>query len=305
MQVTPNAPVGFQDIDFNGAFETLAGESNEWVRLRLNEIGARRNVGGYYRDAQGRNAVGPMSLDIGRGDIGRGDIGRGDIGRGDIGRGDIGRGDIGRGDIGGGNIGRGDIGRGDIGRGDIGRGLFGGGDTQVGGVDEPFAELDLETALASEGQTPSNDGTPPPPTPPTALAACLTTGADYACASEGGNIPVRLGWEAPHLGSPAVYLVYRFTFHGDFAPPADLAAELIARIVPFEGGSLPTGYLDFTAPAGSNVAYFVRAQGSDGRVSGISNFATVTTPPLVLAFATQPTTSPAGGTMPTVRVAVK
>src|SRR5262249_16629865 len=67
LQIPPNAPVGFQDIDFNGVFETLAGESNEWVRVRLNELGARRNVGGYYRDAQGRNAVGPMSLDVGRG----------------------------------------------------------------------------------------------------------------------------------------------------------------------------------------------------------------------------------------------
>ena len=60
-------------------------------------LGGGRNVGAYYRDAQGRKAVGPLSLDVGRGDIGRGDIGRGDIGRGDIGRGDIGRGDIGRG----------------------------------------------------------------------------------------------------------------------------------------------------------------------------------------------------------------
>src|SRR5262249_11840846 len=138
-----------QDINFDGEIDggsthsELKASPNDWVTLRLNQIGGRRSVGGYYIDTQGRNAVGPMALAVGGGDMGRGDCGGGDMGRGDIGRGDIGRGDIGRGDIGGGNIGRGDIGRGDIGRGDIGRGLFGGGDPAVGGANEPFAELSL------------------------------------------------------------------------------------------------------------------------------------------------------------------
>ena len=150
-------------------------------------------------------AVGPLSLDVGRGDIGRGDIGRGDIGRGDIGRGDIGRGDIGipigRGDIGRGDIGRGDIGRGDIGRGDIGvpsagrgdigrgdigRGAFGGGDTDVGGADEPFGDLDLETAIAASGSLPTD----PPSSPANELTACLTSNG--VCASQGGDVPVLL-----------------------------------------------------------------------------------------------------------------
>ena len=61
------------------------------------------------------------------------------------------------GDIGRGDIGRGDIGRCDIGRGDIGRGDFGGGDLDVGGANEPFSELDLETAQAV-GNSPPPSG---------------------------------------------------------------------------------------------------------------------------------------------------
>jgi hypothetical protein len=295
--VTPDTAFT-QDINFDGEIDggathpELKASPNDWLTLRMNQLGGRRSVGGYFIDGQGRRAVGPMSLDVGRGDIGRGDIGRGDIGRGDIGRGDIGRGDIGRGDIG----------RGDIGRGDIGRGLFGGGDTDVGGTGEPFAELSLETALASEGETPSTDNAPPPPTPPTALTACLTAGPGYACASEGGNVPVRLGWQAPHLGRAVRYFVYRFAYPGEFPPPADLPSEAIATI--FSEGSLPTEYFDFTAPSGSQLAYFVRAQGSDARISGVSNFATVTTPALRLAFVKQPATSVAGRTMAPVTVAV-
>src|SRR5262249_15762281 len=124
--VTPDTAFT-QGINFDGTIDGGPGHPplnpspNDWLTLRLNQLGGRRSVGGYYTDTQGRKAVGPMSLDVGRGDIGRGDIGRGDIGRGDIGRGDIGRGDIGRGDIGRGDIGRGGIGRGGIGRGRLGR----------------------------------------------------------------------------------------------------------------------------------------------------------------------------------------
>ncbi len=289
-----------QDVNFNGdidgsvAHPELKASPNDWATLRLDQLGGRRNVGGYFTDRLGRRAVGPMSLDVGRGDIGRGDIGRGDIGRGDIGRGDIGRGDIGRGDIG-----RGDIGRGDIGRGDIGRGAFGGGDLDVGAANEPVAELDLETALASEGQT-ANSDVPPPPTPPTALSGCSTTGSGEACASQGGNVPVRLDWQAPHLGRPVRYFVYRFTFEGEFAPPDQLPAQTITP----EGIPITT-YFDRTPPAGAHVAYFVRAEGSDGSLSGISNFVTVSTPPLVLVFAVQPASTAVGRTMAPIQVAAQ
>jgi len=272
----PATPSGSQDIDFNGTFETLAGATGEWGLIRLQEIGGRRSVGGYYRDSLNRIAVGPLSLDVGRGDIGRGDIGRGDIGRGDIGRGDIGRGDIGRGDIGRGDIGRGDIGRGDIGRGDIGRG---GGDTDVGAVDEPFIEIDEPTARAVTGGAPD---------PPSGLVACLTT--SDVCAPEGGSLPVLLKWDAPHFGKPTAYRIYRFSYTGPFAAPSELPATEFATVLPECDGDVcgpvpPTSFFDFEAPSGTQLAYFVRAVFDDGTTSGISNFATVTTPsPVVLNF---------------------
>ena len=271
-----NPSAFLQDINFDGIFAPLNQGSNDWVNLRLNQLGSRRNVGGYYIDLLGRRAVGPLSLDVGRGDIGRGDIGRGDIGRGDIGRGDIGRGDIGvaigrgdigRGDIGRGDIGRGDIGRGDIGRGDIGRGVFGGGDLDVGGLNEPIGELTLETATAVSGNAPS---------PANALGACLTVGGE--CVVEGGNVPVRLNWQAPHLGQAVSYSIYRFEVVDPEAifPPATLPTLALDTV--FGEGAPPTTYLDSTAPSGRNLAYFVIAHFADESSSGISNFARVTTP---------------------------
>lgn len=262
-----------QDINFNGVIDgdpnpVLKPSSSDWASLRLDQLGGRRSVGGYYVDLSGRKAVGPLSLDIGRGDIGRGDIGRGDIGRGDIGRGDIGRGDIGRGDIG-----RGDIGRGDIGRGDIGRGYEGGGDLDVGSPaefrDAP-GDIDLETARAVEGNA---------PTPPSGLKACLTS--DGQCTSEGGNLPVRLSWDTPTFGRAVAYDIYRFPFEGTFTAPADLPSEPIATVGMGESETETaalTTFLDDDAPSGSQLAYFVRARFDDGSHSGISNFATVTTP---------------------------
>ncbi|HEX6975759.1 MAG TPA: DUF3344 domain-containing protein, partial [Vicinamibacterales bacterium] len=122
------------DVNFNGETRKTDGSpeilngSNDWSQLLLNQIGARRNTGGLYVDTTGHLAVGPLSLDSGRGDLGRGDLGRGDLGRGDLGRGDLGRGDLGRGDLGRGDLGRGDLGKPALGRGDRGRGDLGGGD---------------------------------------------------------------------------------------------------------------------------------------------------------------------------------
>jgi hypothetical protein len=53
----------------------------------------------------------------------------------------------------------------------------------------------------------------------------------------------------------------------------------------FGEGTAPTRYLDYDAPLGAQVAYVVRAIFDDASLSGISNFATVTTPaPVVLDF---------------------
>jgi hypothetical protein len=252
----PSGSPTSQDINFDSLISVeLKATVSDWAHIRLQELGGRRNVGAYYIDTRGRKAVGPLSLDVGRGDIGRGDIGRGDIGRGDIGRGDIGRGDIGRGDIGRGDIGRGDIGRGDIGRGDIGRG---GGDVDVGGPDEPPGDMPVETAKAAEG------GSSPPPS---GVAVTLPDSAPYA------RLLVHVSWLAPNEGQVALYQVYRFAFVGEFVAPApeDLPTEPIAT-------TTATSFTDATAPAGTQLAYYVKAMFVDGTFSNISNFATVTTP---------------------------
>jgi hypothetical protein len=295
-----------QDINFNGVINAdplanplpspLNPGSNDWVNIHLNQVGGRRNVGGIFADpaANGRLTLGPLSLDVGRSDIGRSDIGRSDIGRSDIGRSDIGRSDIGTGDLGQGDTGRSDIGRSDIGRSDIGRGAFGGGDLDVGTPDEPVGELDLETFKAAVGNT---------PTPPNTLKACLTN--DGQCAPQGGEPPVRLNWEAPHIGKPTSYVIYRFPYAAEpFSAPANLPTVPIATVTPGEGG-LATSYVDLSAPSGVLLAYFVTATFDDASISGISNFATVATPPRMLAFVVQPESTAAGRTMAPVQVAVQ
>ena len=152
--------------------------------MLLNQVGARRSAGGVFFDSLGRPSVGPLSLDAGRGDLGRGDLGRGDLGRGDLGRGDLGRGDLGRGDLG-----RGDLGGTILGRGDLGRGDLGGGDLFVGDPDEPFGELDFETAgdLAK--------------TPPIEFRACVI-GEELPRRADAVP-PVRLDWTSPTVGAVA------------------------------------------------------------------------------------------------------
>ena len=281
-----------QDINFDGSVTPLTPGSNDWANIHLNQAGGRRNVGGIFLDtrAGNRRTLGPLSLDVGRSDIGRSDIGRSDIGRSDIGRSDIGAGDLGHGDIG-----RSDIGRSDIGRSDIGRGLFGGGDLDVGGPVEVIGELDLETATAPSGNAPS---------PPNGLKACLTAGSE--CANESGDTPVKVEWQAPHLGKVVGYFVYRFEVDPASFPPANLPATPIGTVGLPEGSNTPlTTFLDFSAPSGANLAYFVRAEFDDSPVSGISNFATITTPRRLLAFVDQPASTRAGQPMSPIRVAVQ
>jgi hypothetical protein len=280
-----------QDINFNGAIDAnLKASPNDWANIRLNELAARRNVGGLYRDRLNRLAVGPMSLDvgqgdIGQGDIGQGDIGQGDIGQGDIGQGDIGQGDIGQGDIGQGDIGQGDIGQGDIGQGDIGRGLFGGGDLDVGDTDDPAAvfEIDPPTAAAVEGVV---EGEEPTPGPPNGLQACLTSESELCIThpdqDPSASTPVNLSWQVPNLVPAKVtaYKVYRFPYEGEvFAAPAaeNLPDEEIAT-VPVTVGLTTYSYSDDEAPVGNQLAYFVRGVYGDGELTNISNFDTVTTP---------------------------
>ena len=200
-----NTATTFQDINFDGVVDPdkpLKGP-DDWASIRLNQVGGRRSVGGWFFASDGLY-MGPMSLDAGRGDFGRGDFGRGDFGRGDFGRGDFGRGDFGRGDFGRGDFGRGDFGRGDFGRGDFGRGDFGTGDLagiprdQEGAIQA--ASLDFTTA-ESAGFGPPNELT----------AAVVLTGAPCfglplnLCASHG----VQLDWTPPNAGSVIEYGAFR------------------------------------------------------------------------------------------------
>ncbi len=194
------------DVNFNGMPGEALSSGDDWSRLVLTQVGGRRNTGGLFViDAAGRLALGPLSLDTGRGDLGRGDLGRGDLGRGDLGgdlgRGDLGRGDLGRGDLGRGDLGRGDLGRGDLGalldlgRGDLGRGDLGGGDLFVGDPNGG-GELDVETAgeLAN--------------TPPNEFRACVVGVGDCTDASALTH-QVRLDWTASNVGGVVRYVAYR------------------------------------------------------------------------------------------------
>ncbi len=190
------------DVNFNGRTAKIDGSpdilagSDDWSQIALNQTGSRRSPGGLFVvDSTGHLALGPLSLDSGRGDLGRGDLGRGDLGRGDLGRGDLGRGDLGRGDLGRGDLGRGDLGNPALGRGDLGRGDLGGGDLFVGDPNNPGGELDFETAtdLAK--------------TPPNEFRACVV-GVDCAPGTSALH-QVSLDWKTPNVGGASRFIVYR------------------------------------------------------------------------------------------------
>ena len=118
-----------QDINFNGrttasptgtAAEILRG-FDDWSNMRLNQVGARRNVGGPFFDRAGRQVLGPLSISMGRWDFGRWDFASSDLGRWDFGVGDASRGDLAQGDYGRWDFGRWDFGRWDFGRWDFGQ----------------------------------------------------------------------------------------------------------------------------------------------------------------------------------------
>jgi hypothetical protein len=266
------------DINYNGqtrrtdASPELLASSDDWSNLKLNQIGARRNIGGRYVTREGELGMGPLSVNTGRGDWGRGDWGRGDWGRGDWGRGDWGLGDLGvgdtgrdagRGDWGRGDWGRGDWGRGDWGRGDWGRGDWGGGDLFQGIPGLPGGELDFETAqdLAK--------------TPPTEFSACVI-GVDCPSAVTPLHA-VRLDWKVPTIGAVAEYRIYRvdgpallpgavWTLVGTPAAPVPGVPGVIAYTTT-DMGSLVDG---------AQYTYFGVAIYTDGTQSDPSNLVTIT-----------------------------
>jgi hypothetical protein len=252
-----------QDVNFNGrttgpdlvAPEILAG-SDDWSRIVLNQVGARRSAGGLFFDSLDRAAVGPLSLDAGRGDLGRGDLGRGDLGRGDLGRGDLGRGDLGRGDLGRGDLGSSSI----LGRGDLGRGDLGGGDLFVGGPGEPIGELDFETAgdLAK--------------TPPAEFRACVI--GESCVGTETPLHRVRMDWTSPNVGGVDRYDAWRVL--GPELTPAAMAAAVLVGQLSAVSGQVDYFLIDQTPLVdGQEYTYFSRAIYTDGTISDPSNIVTI------------------------------
>ena len=47
-------------FNFNGATAELPQAFNDWANIRLNQVGAGRNVGGPFIDAKGYRAFGPL-----------------------------------------------------------------------------------------------------------------------------------------------------------------------------------------------------------------------------------------------------
>ena len=90
----------FQDVNFNGRTTATPSASSpeilqgfdDWSNIRLNQVGARRNVGGPFFDRAGRQVLGPLSISMGRWDFGRWDFASSDLGRWDFGVGDASRG---------------------------------------------------------------------------------------------------------------------------------------------------------------------------------------------------------------------
>lgn len=253
------------DVNFNGRTaktdgspEILAG-SNDWGSIILNQTGGRRNTGALYVvDSTGLLALGPLSLDSGRGDLGRGDLGRGDLGRGDLGRGDLGRGDLGRGDLGRGDLGRGDLGNPALGRGDLGRGDLGGGDLFVNNPDLPGGELDFETATELAK------------TPPNEFSACI-----IGVTCPGPPTPlhaVRMDWKVPNVGGVTSYILYRVP--GPTLDPDDVWTTVGEAVtVP---GQIDYSFIDESPlVGGATYTYFVVSIYADGTRSDPSNFVTV------------------------------
>jgi len=210
-----------QDANFdNGALpETFTG-ANDYFTMDLRQVGARRAIGSEalsYSVVDPVSGVAPvppapaigggLSLDSGFGDLGFGDLGFGDLGFGDLGFGDLGFGDLGFGDLGFGDLGFGDLGI-----------PF---DEKLGPGD-----LTLETAVSTSGGG-----------APNGLTAALQTNTSnsssrydrhrHDCDDE---TSVLLQWNAPNVGSPISYQVFRI--RGAIVTPKTLQGRTLVATVP-------------------------------------------------------------------------
>ena len=260
-----------QDVNFNGrttatpggtSAELLAG-FNDWTNIKLNQIGARRNVGGPFFETPGRQVLGPLSISMGRWDFGRWDFASADLGRWDFGHGDASRGDLGQGDYGRWDFGRWDFGRWDFGqptsgRGDDARGYLGGGDMFVGDPNNTGGELDFETATDLAR------------TPPNEFQACMIGVDCVGTPSPFHRVLAR--WTASNVGGVSQYTVYRVA--GDALVPGQTWTP-VATVATVPGqndyAAVDAGQL----VNGGLYTYFIIATYGDGIQSDPSNLVTI------------------------------
>jgi hypothetical protein len=289
-----------QDINFDGVVndaDTPLEGFDDWDKLRLDQVGARRNIGVWFF-ADGFPYIGPASLDMGRFDFGRFDFGRFDFGRfdfgalnaGDLGRFDFGRFDFGDGDLNAGDLGRFDFGRFDFGRFDFGRFDFGAGAGDLGrgaygkggfgrfdfGRFDFGGSLDgeLNTAVAVAAGLLG---------PPTDLTACVAGDPDYPGCDDGDpdneELRVLLEWSAPDAG-PSAYVIYRRAeLETTFTEVGTVERDE-------EVGPLATTFVDSSVDYDTTYTYYVAARYvADGEVNeSASDTVTVTTGPQLYGF---------------------
>jgi hypothetical protein len=256
---------GVQDANFDGEINHAGGSLNgfnDWENIRLNQVGSRRNVGGWYwvQDVDAPSEyyafVGPLSIGVTSGDLGKGDLGKGDLGKGDLGKGDLGKGDLGKGDLGKGDLGKGDLGKGDLGKGDLGKGDLGKGDLGAGDTGEAF-ELDADIAAAA-GFTPPTEvkafvrgtngtgGTNSSVPPGSSYDPWVPSGEPTDCTTLGTADchRVRVDWKASNSGlATGGYRIFR-VMEGEADPVEitfDYTETLPGEFTLFDTNELPNG----------------------------------------------------------------
>jgi hypothetical protein len=234
------------DINFNGVEETGAAPQkgfNDWSNVRLNQVGARRNIGVFfYTDEDPETPgvevhIGPASLGMQKTDFGDWDFGDWDFGDWDFGDWDFGDWDFGDpsavnyGDLNLGDIGRNsgdwDFGDWDFGDWDFGDWDFGDwdfGDWDFGDWDFGAGAGDAGRGIDGKGDfgRPVNGGPVSEITRELAVAAGLFTAPtnNIPCVGEGFGAPrcditvpgtglrVLVRWSTPDT-PPSAYVVYR------------------------------------------------------------------------------------------------
>ena len=197
-----------QDANFDGVTGEAFTGSSDFNTMDLRQVGARRAIGSpslSYSVIDPATGVAPVppAPAVGGG-LSLDTTGFGDLGFGDLGFGDLGFGDLGFGDLGFGDLGFGDLGFGDLGFGDLGApapdGTAGSGD------------LTLETAANAGGGS-----------PPSGLTATIVQ--TRSCRNA-----VQLAWNAPNVGTPISYQVYRV--QGPTVTPKNFARRKLVASVP-------------------------------------------------------------------------